>query len=153
MEEESKMKALILFTGITGNTKKVADAIADATGIECRKLNRGDDLTPSELGSYDLIFLGGGIYAFKIHAKLKRFAENLDPGFRTRFALFFTHAAPIGVDKPAIDGLIEMFREKQQIIEDDFFDCYGRFTVTRLGHPNKEELERAAAWAKRIAKV
>lgn len=51
------MKTIVLYSSRTGNTRKVAEAIAAALpeGTPCRDLNR--DL-PDDLASYDCVFLG-----------------------------------------------------------------------------------------------
>lgn len=63
------MKILIAYHSTTGNTEKVAKAIKEGiTGHEVDLLNvKGID--PSSLGSYDLAFVGSGIFTHIDRAK------------------------------------------------------------------------------------
>ncbi|MDR1271412.1 MAG: flavodoxin, partial [Clostridiales Family XIII bacterium] len=56
-----------------GNTKKVAEAIAKAAGVEAR------DCSAALTEPLDLLFLGGSIYASSVDQALKDFVEQLDP--------------------------------------------------------------------------
>jgi flavodoxin len=66
------MKIAVRYQSRGGNTKAVADAIAGASGVTAEPI----DTPISE--PIDLLFIGGGIYAFRLDNGLKRFIESLD---------------------------------------------------------------------------
>ena len=84
------MKILIAYHSTTGNTEKVAKAIKEGiTGPEVDLLNvKGID--PSSLGSYDLAFVGSGIFAFNVSRKLAMFVKKI-PELPPNLAYFYTH--------------------------------------------------------------
>ncbi len=54
------MSGIILYKSKYGSTKKYAEWIAERTGFECIKT---DDADIRKVQKYDVIILGGGIYA------------------------------------------------------------------------------------------
>ena len=54
------MKGIILYQSKYGATKKYADWISEATGFECVETKKANI---KEVEKYDIIVLGGGIYA------------------------------------------------------------------------------------------
>jgi flavodoxin len=66
------MKIAVRYQSRGGNTKAVAEAIAKASGVTAETI----DTPLSE--PVDLLFIGGGIYAFSLDKELKRFIETLD---------------------------------------------------------------------------
>ena len=57
------MKGIILYQSKYGATKKYADWISEATGFECVETKKANI---KEVEKYDIIVLGGGIYAMGI---------------------------------------------------------------------------------------
>ncbi len=171
------LKILVAYFSTTGNTEKVAKAINEGiTGHDVDLLDvKGID--PSSLGSYDLVFLGSGIFAFNVSRKLMTLvkkATELPP----KFAYFYTHQVP--QQKAYPDG----FKSVNKIIEKSncevlgTFDCCGENLVEKAdeqrqallstlspeerkkseenflnlvkGHPDAEDLENAKNFAKSI---
>jgi flavodoxin len=67
------MKPLVLYASKSGNTQKIADAIASE--LNC-KANRIDEKTGSsgiDLNDADLVFVGTGIYAGTPNADMDRY--------------------------------------------------------------------------------
>ncbi len=56
-----------------GNTRKLVQAMANATGAELFDLAQS---APTDLSGYDLVGLASGIYAFDVHPKLYAFLDN-----------------------------------------------------------------------------
>jgi flavodoxin len=66
------MKIAVRYQSRGGNTKAVAEAIAKASGVTAETI----DTPISE--PIDLLFIGGGIYAFRLDNDLERFIKTLD---------------------------------------------------------------------------
>jgi flavodoxin I len=167
------MKILVAYYSNTGNTEKVAKAIADALASEESKLLPVKDVDPSTLGSYDLVILGSGIYASKVHASITKMMKAVE-SFPPKFAFFCTHAS----ENMYQDGFKAVFRliknTDSSIIGE--FDCMGENlgipkeqTQKMLeslpleqrkkaeehqeklkGRPNEEDLENAKEFAKTL---
>lgn len=66
-------KAVIYATGMTKNTKKLADYIARKTGSDIFNLK---DMTMIDISGYDTIIFGTGIHAGKPYKQLVEFIER-----------------------------------------------------------------------------
>ena len=66
-------KAVIYATGITKNTKKLAEYIAKSTGAEIFNLK---EITKIDVSGFDEIIFGTGIHAGKPYKPVKEFIDN-----------------------------------------------------------------------------
>ena len=81
------MKTLIIYSSLHhGNTKKVAEAMADA--LEAGILSY-DDVDAYNIVEYDLVGFGSGIYHGKPQDEFVEFIESL-PAVKNRKAFVFT---------------------------------------------------------------
>jgi len=80
------MKTEVRYQSKSGNTAKVAQAIADGAGVTAQSVS-----APLS-GGADLLFLGGAVYAGTISRELKKFIRALEPGQVKAIALFSTAA-------------------------------------------------------------
>ena len=70
------MKTVIIYKSVhRGNTKKIAEAIAEALEADLFDLK---DVKKDIINEYDLIGFGSGIYYFKPHKELRKFVESID---------------------------------------------------------------------------
>lgn len=81
------MKIAVRYQSKSGNTAKVAQAIAKELGVEAS----GVDVPLAE--DVDLLFVGGAIYAGNLSRHLKKFLKDLRPGQAKNIALFSTAAS------------------------------------------------------------
>jgi flavodoxin len=154
------MKVLVAYMSRTGNTKKVAEAIYDATP-QPKEIKRVEDVT--SLKGYDLTFLGFPIHASGADKQAKTFLQTHVKD--SSIALFFTHAATDGA--PPVEGWIQKFRDAAvgaNIV--GVFECQGqasRLVKTMMilnrnpgvrasarssqGQPDATRLERARTFA------
>ena len=65
------MKIAVRYYTKTGNTKRLAEAIAKAVGVEALPI------TAPVTESVDILFLGNSYYAFTIDPEVRRFVESL----------------------------------------------------------------------------
>jgi len=70
----------------TGNTKKIAEAIAEGAGVEAISIT--DQPVLSE--HVDILFLGGAPYANIMAPELRSYAEDLSPKVVDKVVLFTT---------------------------------------------------------------
>ena len=66
------MKTAVRYYTKTGNTKHLAEAVADAVGTEVLPINVPVD------EPVDILFLGNSYYAFSINPKVRNFIRSLD---------------------------------------------------------------------------
>ena len=82
------MSALVVCVSASeGNTRQVADAIADVLGAE---VVEPEDVAPNSVAAHDLVGIGSGIYGMLFHARLWRFVRSLPKVEGTPAFLFAT---------------------------------------------------------------
>lgn len=146
-------KSLVLYASSSGNTEKVAKVISNELACSSVKLDEEFNCNDINLKEYDLIIIGTGIYAGKPHKNLVKFLKSIDEKTSKKFALFITWFGRGNGDKQIFNACKEMLIEKNQIVIEDYFQCYGEgFVFVRKGHPNQEELLQAKNWVKTILK-
>ena len=134
------MKVAVRYYTKTGNTKKLAEAIAEAVGAEAFSLN-----TPIE-EPVDILFLGNSYYAFSIDPEVRNFVRSLDSGKVARIVNFGSAAMLNSTWKK-----VKAEADKIGVPMDEReFHCKGEFKGMHKGRPNEEDLKAAADFAKRI---
>lgn len=124
------MKIAIRYFTRSGNTEKLAAAIAEAISIEAK------DITCPLDEKVDILFLGCSYYAFDVDPAVKEFiADNKD--FIGRIVCFGTSAMMKSMRKPVckaadIYGLT---------VADEEFHCRGQFGKLHRGRPNAKDIE------------
>ena len=125
----------------TGNTKRVAEAIAEALHTEALPIS-----VPVEEHA-DLLFLGNSYYAFSIDPEVRDFIRSLDKD-RVGKIVNFGSAAMLN----STYRKVKAEADKAGISMDEReFHCRGEFKGIHKGRPNAEDLKAAADFAKRIA--
>jgi flavodoxin len=148
------LKILITYYSQTGNTEKVAKSIYEGCQGEDVELKPIKEVDPSHLKNYDLVFLGSGIYASRVHkalVDLVKAAQELPP----KFIFFNTHASKQAYQDgfKLVKGKIAEF---SQIIDE--FDCCGdnigvpeamrKSMLDRLPEDKRKEAEAHQEWLK-----
>jgi flavodoxin len=131
------MNIEVRYLSKSGNTQKVAEAIAKAVKVTAKPI------TTAVSPDTDLLFLGGAVYAFGIDEELKAFIGNL-PGGVKKVAVFSTTA----VVKSAFPHIKKLLDEQGIPVADRDFHCKGAFTLLHHGRPNDDDLKRAGAFAR-----
>jgi len=135
------MKIQVLYHSSTGNTKKVAEAIGAAVGVQAEQITAGHRLTEP----VDLLFIGDGIYAGKANKKTMNFIASLDSALVKKAAVFGT----FGGEDTAIALMRKLLSDKGIPLCAESFSCKGKaFFFANKQHPNQEELEQAAAFGR-----
>ena len=133
----------VVYYSLTGNTKRVAEAIATELGVAAENVK-----TKDRLAEDSFVFLGAGLYGPLRGWGLKRFIEENDFDGR-KVALFGTSGEGRGKELGALEELVAA---KGAEIAGRFF-CSGEFLfLVNRKHPNGRDLEDARAFARKLAK-
>lgn len=135
------MKVAVRYYTKTGNTKRLAEAVAKAVGAEALPLS-----SPIE-EPVDILFLGNSYYAFSIDPEVRAFIRSLSKDKVGRIVNFGSAAMLNSTWKKvkAEADKVGIPMEKRE------FHCKGEFKGLHKGRPNSEDLAAAAAFAKSIA--
>ena len=124
----------------TGNTKKLAEAIAQAVGAEALPISE-----PIR-EPVDILFLGNSYYAFSIDPEVRAFIRGLDKKKVGRIVNFGSAAMLNSTWKK-----VKAEAEKVGIpVDDQEFHCRGEFKGIHKGKPDEADLKAAAEFAKKI---
>ena len=146
------MRSLVIYYSETGNTEKVAKAIALAIAGDIKRV---EETKPDELADYDLIFIGTPVHGSRPAKKIEDFLDELPQLQGKKAAAFCT--THIGGDETTFQIIKEKLLEKG-IIFIDGFSCLGWSRLVgnvgprifNIGHPNKEDLRKAVEFARRV---
>jgi len=124
----------------TGNTKKLAEAVAKELGVLALPIS-----TPVT-EKVDMLFLGNSYYAFSIDPAVKEFIRSLDKE-KVGMIVNFGSAAMLNstykkVKAQADKAGIPMMEKE--------FHCKGEFKGIHKGRPDESDLKAAAEFAKNI---
>ena len=122
----------------TGNTKKLAEAVAEELGVEALPINEPVEET------VDYLFLGNSYYAFNIDPEVKQFVASLDKNKVGKNVNFGSAAMLNSTYKK-----VKAEADKVGIAMDDKeFHCKGEFKGVHKGRPNEEDLKAVREFAK-----
>ena len=134
------MKIAVRYYTKTGNTKRLAEAIAKAVGVEALPV------TAPVAESVDILFLGNSYYAFTIDPEVRRFIESLDKEKVGKIVNFGSAAMMNSTWKK-----VKAVADKVGISMDEReFHCKGEFKGLHKGKPDESDLDAASAFAKKI---
>ena len=136
------MKVAVRYYTKTGNTKRLAEAVAKAVGAEALPIS-----TPVDEPA-DILFLGNSYYAFSIDPEVRSFIRSLDKNKVGRIVNFGSAAMLNSTYKK-----VKAEAEKVGIpVDEREFHCRGEFKALHKGRPNEEDLRAAAAFAEKFVK-
>jgi len=134
------MKIAVRYYTKTGNTKRLAEAVAGAVGVEALPISVPVDET------VDILFLGNSYYAFSIDPEVRDFIRSLDKTKVGRIVNFGSAAMLNSTWKK-----VKAEADKVGIAMDEReFHCKGEFKGIHKGRPNEEDMQAAAEFAKKI---
>ena len=134
------MKFAVRYYTQTGNTKKLAEAVADALGVEALPITE-----PVE-EPVDVLFLGNSYYAFSIAPQVKAFIQKLDKE-KVGMIANFGSAAMMGSTFKKVAA--EAKRVGIPMVNKEFH-CRGEFKGLHKGRPNEQDLANAAEFARQF---
>lgn len=134
------MKVAVRYYTKTGNTKRLAEAVANAVGVEALPISAPVD------EAVDILFLGNSYYAFNIDPEVKDFIHSLD-GSKVGCIVNFGSAAMLN----STWKKVKAEADKAGVIMDKReFHCKGEFKGLHKGRPNADDLAAAAEFARFI---
>lgn len=136
------MQIALTYLTKTGHSKKIAEAIGKELGIKACNIKEGP-----ELNDVDLLFIVGGIYGGKSLPELIAFVETLDNSKAKKVALITSCMSKVNKQDEVRAALV---KKNIDVVADEFI-CQGSFLFFGLGHPNKEDMANAVAYAKKLA--
>ena len=134
------MKTAVRYYTKTGNTKRLAEAIAGAVSAEALPISVPVD------ESVDILFLGNSYYAFSIDPEVRKFVSSLDKTKVGRIVNFGSAAMLNSTWKKVKDEA-----DKVGIPMDEReFHCKGEFKGIHKGKPDETDMKAAAEFAKKF---
>ncbi len=132
------MKYAVRYYTKTGNTKRLAEAVAEAVGVEAFPIS-----TPVD-EPVDILFLGNSYYAFNIDPEVRSFVQSLDKNKIGRIVNFGSAAMLNSTYKK-----VKAEADKAGITMDEReFHCKGEFKGIHKGRPNREDMQAVAVFAR-----
>ena len=133
------MKIAIRYYSRGGNTKKLAEAISKAVGVnaETTSVPLTEDV--------DILFLGSSVYAYGVDDEVKKFISGISVNVGK--VVNFSTAALI---KSTYKQVAKLLAEKNIPFAEEEFYCRGSFAVMHKGRPNADDCKAAADFAKKI---
>ena len=134
------MKIAVRYYTKTGNTKRLAEAVAEAVNGEALPISVPVDEYA------DILFLGNSYYAFSIDPEVRSFVRSLDKSKVGRIVNFGSAAMLNSTYKKvkAEADKIGIPMDKRE------FHCRGQFKSAHKGRPNEDDLKAVAEFAKKI---
>lgn len=126
------MEKAVRYYSKSGNTKKIAEAIAKGAGVNAISIT--DE--PALKERCEVLFLGGAPYANIMDPQLRKYAETLNPEMAGRVVLFTTS----NWSRRTVLALKKILNEKGIETEEEYFYAHMLKITKRL--PAAEEFGR-----------
>jgi flavodoxin len=133
------MNIAVTYFSKTGNTKKVADAIANAAGVKAIPASE------YQAAPADLLFIGGAIYGGAIDPAFAAFLDTLDAQAIKSTALFCTY-----MSSPKARDQMKAVLAAKGIPVAATFTCKGKFLLFNRKHPSEADLGEAREFAAKL---
>ncbi len=148
------MKPVVVYSTRSGNTRKVAEAIASELNCPCLRIT--SDSSAVNINNYDIVFIGTGIYKGQPHHDLLSYLQTMRLNSKKQFALIMTcfgWGRNIA-EKNVIDTIEGALDANGQRMLNNHYTCFGGgLGFVKRGHPDAEELDEAKKWARGIVKL
>lgn len=131
------MKCAVRYYSRSGNTRLLAEAIADELGVEAVSAD-SSDATIS--GHIDVLFIGGALYAYGLDKKLVSYIRTLDGDMVGRAVLFST----TWLSKHSFDQMRKELEARGIVVAERTFYAKNK--------PSAERLKEAKAFADDMAR-
>ena len=132
------MKFAVRYYTKTGNTKRLAEAVANELGVQALPLS--EPLTEP----VDYLFLGNSYYAFTIDPEVRTFIAGLSKDKVGKIVNFGSAALLNSTYKK-----VKAEAAKVGIpVDEKEFHCKGEFKALHKGRPNEDDLKAAREFAR-----
>lgn len=130
------MTAAVRYYSRSGNTKLVADAIAEALNVKAVSVDQPAAALSEKV---DVLFIGGALYAYGLDKHLKDYLASIDPSKVGKAVIFSTS----WISKHSIDLIRNALAAKGIPVANETFYVKNR--------ASEEKLQEAKAFAVRLA--
>ncbi|MBB5225969.1 flavodoxin [Treponema ruminis] len=132
------MKFAVRYYTKTGNTKRLAEAVANELGVEALPISEGLN------EQADILFLGNSYYAFTIDPEVRSFIAGLSKDKVGKIVNFGSAALLNSTYKK-----VKAEAAKVGIpVDEKEFHCKGEFKALHKGRPNEDDLKAAREFAR-----
>ena len=128
------MKTAVRYYSRSGNTKALADAIADAAGVKAVSVDSPEAAINEPV---DILFIGGALYAYGLDGHMKEWLKTLKKENVKTAAVFSTS----WISKHSLDLLKKGLAEAGVPVEEEAFYVKNR--------PDAQQLKAAEKFAKK----
>ena len=134
------MRIAVRYYTKTGNTKRLAEAVAKAIGVEAQPIS------VPVTAPVDILFLGNSYYAFSIDPEVRKFIQALDKNKVGKIVNFGSAAMLSSTYKK-----VKAEADKVGIPMDEReFHCKGEFKGVHKGKPDEDDMKAAAEFARKV---
>ncbi len=134
------MTAQVVYYTQSGNTQKIAQAIAGVAG--CSAVTVDTPLTQT----VDVLFLGASVYKLGIDKSVLQYIDRLNPAMIGEVVIFSTSAmADSGYSK-----LVDKLQKRGIAVSNKHFYCKGSFLFMNKNRPNADDVAQAQQFARNI---
>jgi menaquinone-dependent protoporphyrinogen IX oxidase len=126
------MRTRVVYQSTTGNTKKVAEAIAHAVGCTAEPVSAATIIEP-----VDMLFLGASIHAKDVDATLVKHVTVFGTGFDE------SRDKAVGIMK-------DLLARRGIAVTDKCYFCLGKFVLFNRHHPDTQDLTGAEEFARGV---
>ncbi len=174
-ENTVQKKVLVTYYSQTGNTENIAKAISEVSSLANETVLKGiEEISPDDVGEYDVIFIGSPIHGNGLNGTVKYFLDDITSGSGQKVAGFVTHCAESYSDQE-MEGVTEPLKTACQETGMEYkgcFNCRGALEESLYDvitneldltedeleewisemkrHPNEDDAANAKAFAKEI---
>lgn len=132
------MKFAVRYYTKTGNTKRLAEAVANELGVQAFPISEGLN------EQADILFLGNSYYAFTIDPEVRSFIAGLSKDKVGKIVNFGSAALLNSTYKK-----VKAEAAKVGIpVDEKEFHCKGEFKALHKGRPNEDDLKAAREFAR-----
>ena len=133
------MNIAVRYYSKSGNTKRIADAIAEELGTQAR------DLSAPLPEKTDILFLCSSVYWAGADSSVKKYIK--DNANKIGTLVNVSTAAMIESTYPQIKKVCE---QNGVSISEKKFHCRGKFTVMHSGHPDNADIQAVKEFARKV---
>lgn len=134
------MKGAVIYSSMTGHSKKIANAIEEKTNLKAYNVK-----DKPELKGYDMLFIVSGIYASKARPELIEYT-NLLTEDNTKKIILITSSTS-GMKQKDIRAV---FEKKGILVNQKEYICKGGFLFKDMGRPNSDDISGVIDFVKSI---
>ncbi|MEM2205150.1 MAG: flavodoxin family protein [Candidatus Hadarchaeales archaeon] len=136
------MPAVVIYYSKTGNTKKIAEAIARGAKARCEPVEKAEEV----MKGADLFFIGTPVHSFGPSKPILEFLRKTDWSGK-KVALFCTYAG-LGNRRTLRKMAKEIEKRGGKVVGE--FWCKGRFKFLRKGKPDAEDERKAEEFGRKV---